>query len=224
MSLCFFVSFVVYDLPMVPRGRGWCRIWRHYGDFPMNDSKDLEKLAKKERKAQIKQAKKAGPSGPESAPAAEMSAAPLERKPRRNVFGTVVAIVSLVAMCTATLYYLTNFRNIGKTQDLQVSTLLDEARDHLEDASGGALGDTKSYELARRSLEKVLILEPDNAEALSLLGLCAFGLGDAQEALDCFEKALALDPGNLVYQANRDVARGAMNPPPPEKTLAPDSP
>jgi tetratricopeptide (TPR) repeat protein len=55
---------------------------------------------------------------------------------------------------------------------------------------------------ARKIGEEVLAAEPENAEALNLVGLADFALGDAKAATGRFQQAIALQPGAAIYRLN----------------------
>ncbi|MEK9672411.1 MAG: tetratricopeptide repeat protein [Rhodospirillaceae bacterium] len=71
-----------------------------------------------------------------------------------------------------------------------------------------------ALEIARRALARgqwagalaagrqALMLRPDDAEALNVIGIAAFHLGDAEEAKSLFETALAFDPDHLEARNN----------------------
>lgn len=70
------------------------------------------------------------------------------------------------------------------------------------------------FEEARENLEKVVILEPRNAEAYNNLGLALKKLGRNEEAFEQYRKALSIDPGcaeclnnlGVLYLVNRDLS------------------
>ena len=53
------------------------------------------------------------------------------------------------------------------------------------------------YDEAKKYLEKVLALVPDNADALNLMGFTERKLGDPQDSLTYYNKALAQNPNHL---------------------------
>ena len=53
------------------------------------------------------------------------------------------------------------------------------------------------YDQAKKYLEKVLALVPDNADALNLMGFTERKLGDPQDSLTYYNKALAQNPNHL---------------------------
>lgn len=53
------------------------------------------------------------------------------------------------------------------------------------------------YDEAKKYLEKVLAVKPDDADALNLMGFTERKMGDPGESLEYYNKALALNPKHL---------------------------
>ena len=68
----------------------------------------------------------------------------------------------------------------------------DRVNAHLE--RGWALLGRRDHRRAELSARQVLELDPENPEAWTLLGLAALGEGEAEEALEAFDRAAELDP------------------------------
>jgi tetratricopeptide (TPR) repeat protein len=68
----------------------------------------------------------------------------------------------------------------------------DRINTHLE--RGWALLGQRDHRRAELSARQVLELDPENPEAWTLLGLAALGEGEAEEALEAFDRAVELDP------------------------------
>jgi tetratricopeptide (TPR) repeat protein len=64
-------------------------------------------------------------------------------------------------------------------------------------AEAKAKVDAKDYRGAVPILEKVLAKNARNADALNLMGYCNRKLGDTEEALDYYQKALAIDAAHI---------------------------
>lgn len=79
---------------------------------------------------------------------------------------------------------------------------MDQISAHLD--RGWSLIEQKSFRKAAFSARQVLELDPESADAYTLIGLSALGEHDADEALEAFERARELDPDFLapiVYSA-----------------------
>jgi hypothetical protein len=79
---------------------------------------------------------------------------------------------------------------------------MDQISAHLD--RGWALIAQKSFRKAAFSAKQVLELDPENADAYTLVGLAAMGEHDTDEALEAFERARELDPDFLapiIYSA-----------------------
>jgi len=79
---------------------------------------------------------------------------------------------------------------------------MDQISAHLD--RGWSLIEQKSFRKAAFSARQVLELDPESADAYTLVGLAALGEHDADEALEAFERARELDPDFLapiVYSA-----------------------
>lgn len=79
---------------------------------------------------------------------------------------------------------------------------MDQISAHLD--RGWSLIEQRSFRKAAFSAKQVLELDPDNADACTLIGLAAQGEHDLDEALEAFERARSLDPeflAPLVYSA-----------------------
>ncbi len=50
-----------------------------------------------------------------------------------------------------------------------------------------------------------MALSPDLKEAHHLLGFCCFKLEEYQQAVECFEKVIELDPGSAIDYANLGI-------------------
>ena len=59
---------------------------------------------------------------------------------------------------------------------------------------GIALGDAENYEDARACLTQVIEAESENAEAFNSLGYVASRLGEPDQAIDHYERAIELQP------------------------------
>lgn len=55
----------------------------------------------------------------------------------------------------------------------------------------------KDYRGAMPILDKIIAKDPRNADALNLMGYCERRLGNADEALEYYEKALAIKPNHV---------------------------
>ncbi len=66
---------------------------------------------------------------------------------------------------------------------------------------------SKEYEAGLASIEKVLLLDPNDAESWSLKGAASAYLGRKEEAVSAFEQAMKLDPKEKSYRKNRDAVR-----------------
>lgn len=73
---------------------------------------------------------------------------------------------------------------------------------------GGALTLLRAgrYGEAERDLRALLAKSPSDAEVLQLLGIAATSQGRLEEALSCFERALAARPASLAFMQNRAQA------------------
>ena len=65
------------------------------------------------------------------------------------------------------------------------------------------------WQEARFRFERALALDPQNAAALNDLAVAAEQMGDFDTARKCYEKALALKPGDMYIQQNFDLFREA---------------
>ena len=65
--------------------------------------------------------------------------------------------------------------------------------------------------LARAKYDEILAFQPNNAEALHLLGIVAYQTQDHQRAVDLIGQAIALSPYNAAYHSNRGLALHALN-------------
>src|SRR5262245_43882556 len=63
---------------------------------------------------------------------------------------------------------------------------------------------------AARAYQAVLAREPDNLDALHLLGTLALQVGQPDRAVDLFGRAIALRPGEPAYHANLGAAYRAL--------------
>ncbi len=77
------------------------------------------------------------------------------------------------------------------------------------------------FDHARLILEEVLYDDPDNVEAWLLLADLA---EDRDEALQCFQMVLEIQPGNWIAQQRLKVLLSSQNTPAPETSLPPDEP
>ena len=57
------------------------------------------------------------------------------------------------------------------------------------------------------SIEKVLLLDQNDAESWSLKGAACAYLGKKEDAISAFEQAMKLDPKEKAYRQNRDAVR-----------------
>ena len=71
----------------------------------------------------------------------------------------------------------------------------------------------QSGELARAQgmYEEILAIQPDNAEALHLLGIIDYQTQNHQRAVDLIDQAIALYPDNAAYYSNRGLALYGLN-------------
>ena len=53
---------------------------------------------------------------------------------------------------------------------------------------------------------KVLEIDPENFDAWFNKGLALVDLGRYSEAIECFDKALEIEPGNTAVQMSREIA------------------
>jgi len=65
--------------------------------------------------------------------------------------------------------------------------------------------------LARAQYDVILTIQPNNAEALHLLGIIAYQTQNHQRAVDLIDQAVALSPDNAAYYSNRGLALHALN-------------
>ena len=65
------------------------------------------------------------------------------------------------------------------------------------------------WQEARFRFERAVAIDPKNAAALNDLAVAAEQMGDFDKARQCYEKALALKPGDLYIQQNFDLFREA---------------
>ena len=65
----------------------------------------------------------------------------------------------------------------------------------------------KEYEEGLASIEKVLLLDPNDAESWSLKGAASAYLNRKEDAVSAFERAMKLDPKEKAYRKNRDAVR-----------------
>jgi len=64
------------------------------------------------------------------------------------------------------------------------------------------LGDPKIASLSIACYKKALALNPGNAKNYNYLGIALSRVGEHEEALDCFRKALSIDPDFVRAQFN----------------------
>ena len=57
--------------------------------------------------------------------------------------------------------------------------------------------DAKDYRGAMPILDKIIAKDPRNPDALNLMGFCERKLGNTDEALEYYEKALAIKPNHV---------------------------
>jgi tetratricopeptide (TPR) repeat protein len=65
------------------------------------------------------------------------------------------------------------------------------------------------WQEARFRFERALAFAPKNAAALNDLAVSLEQVGDFEKARECYEKALALKPGDMYIQQNFDLFREA---------------
>ena len=58
---------------------------------------------------------------------------------------------------------------------------------------------------AAQAFTQALALSPHLKEAHHLLGFCCFKLEEYQQAVECFEKVIELDPGSAIDYANLGI-------------------
>jgi len=63
------------------------------------------------------------------------------------------------------------------------------------------------YEAGLASIEKVLLLTPDDAESWSIKGVACANLERKEDAVVSFERAMKLDPRQKSYRQNRDAVK-----------------
>lgn len=66
---------------------------------------------------------------------------------------------------------------------------------------------SKEYEAGLASIEKVLLLTPNDAESWSLKGAACAYLNQKESAVSAFDQAMKLDPKEKSYRQNRDAVR-----------------
>ncbi|MFO1390317.1 tetratricopeptide repeat protein [Cellvibrio sp.] len=59
-------------------------------------------------------------------------------------------------------------------------------------------------------LSRALSAEPNDSFSLDLRGVCNMNMGNYQDALDDFSKALELNPASMTYMQHRDLAKEAI--------------
>lgn len=64
-------------------------------------------------------------------------------------------------------------------------------------AKAKAKVDAEDYRGAMPILEKIVAKDPRNADALNLMGYCSRKLGDADEGLEYYQKALKINPNHV---------------------------
>ena len=64
---------------------------------------------------------------------------------------------------------------------------------------------------ARGMYEEILSIQPENAEALHLLGIIDYQSHNHQRAVDLIDQAIALHPDNAAYYSNRGLALYGLN-------------
>jgi predicted Zn-dependent protease len=82
-------------------------------------------------------------------------------------------------------------------------------------AKAKAKVEAKDYRGAKPMLEKLLAKNPRNADVLNLMGYCSRKLGDPDEALEYYQKALAINPRHIganeylgeLYLEMKDLAK-----------------
>ena len=63
---------------------------------------------------------------------------------------------------------------------------------------------------ARKIYEDILGVQPEHADALNLLGVIVFQLGDARRAVDLIGKAIQIHPNNADYHCNHGIVQAAL--------------
>jgi tetratricopeptide (TPR) repeat protein len=117
----------------------------------------------------------------------------------RAVVVAVAAALALVAVCwygTSRLHA----RHLAERQALAQAGVRTRAEHGL--ARGQAMIGRRQYTEARQEFTEVTRVDPGNAMAWASLGAVDMVLGDAGEALHCYDQALALDPGNWLAHYN----------------------
>jgi len=70
---------------------------------------------------------------------------------------------------------------------------------------GNAFFDSDQYEKAIQAYTKALELKPDNANVLTDMGVMYRRAGKPQEAINAFERAMAVDPKHEVSRFNKGI-------------------
>ena len=103
----------------------------------------------------------------------------------KRIIGTALLVLSLAA---------TGWAQAPAAKDDKVKQAMERAsRDYVQ--SGLILATEGRYEQAVKSFQKALEQDPQNAEALSLLGSTYAKVGKYREAEEALRKAVALKPG-----------------------------
>jgi tetratricopeptide (TPR) repeat protein len=75
---------------------------------------------------------------------------------------------------------------------------------------GTALDQLGRYEEAVECFDKVLEINPKDAEALNNKGSSLIKMNRYEEAVECFDEALTIDPHNFVTHYNKGIALGKL--------------
>lgn len=98
-----------------------------------------------------------------------------------------------------------NAANAKETLENGLSAVPDDCR--LLKLQANLLIRSGEYEAGLVSIEKVLLLDQNDAEIWSLKGAASAYLDRKEAAISAFEQAMKLDPKEKVYRKNRDAVR-----------------
>jgi choline-sulfatase len=102
-------------------------------------------------------------------------------------------------------------KNYGAAEKL----LIAELKDHPDDLESrfrlsAIYRDTNRSDLALAQLKEIVSRKPDQPEAYNQMGMLYGGKNQLKDALQQFQKAAALNPGNELYQRNVDLATSRL--------------
>ncbi|ABN07619.1 Tetratricopeptide TPR_2 repeat protein [Methanocorpusculum labreanum Z] len=98
-----------------------------------------------------------------------------------------------------------NAAKAKETMETGLSSVPDDGR--LLKLQANLLIRSEDFEAGLASIEKVLLLDPNDAESWSLKGAASAYLGRKEDAISAFEQAMKLDPKEKAYRQNRDAVR-----------------